>query len=407
MIRHYSIACLLISLSLGGNVFAKEPSQYLLVNLHRHELTREGLQDIKQKLAVRTDSDIRIGVCMIYSYLQTPNDDVAEARLLQQIKDDLALTQEAELPMLIHLDGENWWNGYPELWNWWDPNKPGYNPNNAENVEWTDWGPEHAIKISWRNWGRQLRVLPAPNLMSPAFIAAWKAKMDKIVPVILDWAQSLPDEKKYLFVGIKVGFESSVGVNAWYYPNGNDLLDKPEKDDPQMGLAPKQVPGRGVQLIGYAALTFAGIRKSGQITEADLAEVARRHLESLSHRAAELGVPREKLFTHGAGWKEEELLYDAVLNKYSCPSWSFYDFASDARKDLGVKRALERSDAPYWGASEWLLHHDNKEQWISGLRNTLCHPQCRYVCIFNWMSIINLPSVHKAIRTVTAPVENF
>jgi hypothetical protein len=52
-------------------------------------------------------------------------------------------------------------------------------------------------------------------------------------------------------------------------------------------------------------------------TEADLAAVARRHLEDLSRIAAELGVGRDRLFTHGAGWKEKELLHSAAVNRRS------------------------------------------------------------------------------------------
>ncbi|MCL2305640.1 MAG: hypothetical protein FWC43_09880, partial [Planctomycetaceae bacterium] len=353
-----------------------------MVNLHRHELTREGILDIKQKISGAENSDRQIGVSMIYSYLQIPKGDAAaEERFLKQLKDDLVLLQEVEMPVLVQLDGEQWWNARPDLWNWWDPSKPGYDPKNAENVEWTDWGPEHAVKIAWRNWGRQLRVLPPPNLMSPAYIAAWEEKMEKIVPVILDWEKSLPGNQKYLFVGIKVGWESSVGVNAWYYPNGNDLLGKPEKDDPQTGLDGKQVPGRGVQTIGYAAVKAAGIRDHGEITEADLAEIARRHLESLSQKASELGVPRKRLFTHGAAWKAEELLYDAAVNKYSCPGWSFYHYAPDPREDKGVERALKTSDAPYWAVTEWLLFHDDQAKWTSSLKNALSPPEVRYICI--------------------------
>ena len=203
-------------------------------------------------------------------------------------------------------------------------------------------------------------------------------------------------------MGIKVGWESSVGVNAWYYPDGNDLLDKPEKDDPRTGLNAKQLPDRGVQTIGYAAVKTAGIRDHGQITEADLAEVARRHLESLAKKAAEAGIPRSRLFTHGAAWKEEELLYDAAVNKYSCPGWSFYDYAPDPRKDQGVKRALESSDAPYWAVTEWLLFHDDQSKWTSSLKNALSSPKCRYVCIFNWHSIINSVTIHQAIKDVSS-----
>jgi len=411
-------------LGIGKNSIAKEPSQYILVNLpfrdeltwssdecglrrllanipYRDEMTREYLLDIKQKISGGENRDIQIGVSSIYSYLLIPKDDAAaEERFLKQLKDDLALFQEVRMPVLIQLDGEQWWDARGDLWNWWNPSKPGYDPKNADNVEWTDWGPEHAVKVAWRNWAWQHRVVPAPNLMSPAYIAAWEEKMEKIIPVILDWEKSLSEDQKYLFVGIKVGWESSVGVNAWYYPNGNDLLDKPESEDPQTGLNGNLLPGRGAQTIGYAAAKTAGIRDHGKITEADLAEIARRHLENLSRKASELGVPRERLFTHGAGWKAEELLYDAPVNKYSCPGWSFYGHAPDPPQDQGVQRALKSSDAPYWAVTEWLLAHDDQSQWTSSLKNALSPPQVRYVCIFNWYGIVDKPTVHEAIKNV-------
>ncbi len=49
------------------------------------------------------------------------------------------------------------------------------------------------------------------------------------------------------------------------------------------------------------------------ITESDLRDVCQRYLAMLCREAALLGVPRDKLFAHGAGWKEGELLYDAPV----------------------------------------------------------------------------------------------
>jgi hypothetical protein len=42
--------------------------------------------------------------------------------------------------------------------------------------------------------------------------------MRRLVPIVLEWARSLPPEKKDLFVGLKIGWESSIGVNKFYYP---------------------------------------------------------------------------------------------------------------------------------------------------------------------------------------------
>jgi hypothetical protein len=167
------------------------------------------------------------------------------------------------------------------LWNWWDESLPGFDPANRENVEWSGWSPNDALKIAWRNWGRQLRVRPPPNLMSQRYRKECHEKMTLLIPVVLDWWKALPAKKKELLVGIKLGWESSIGVNAWYYPKGNDFLGRPASNDPVTGLKGNELPARGVATIGYAAVKTAGIRDSGELTEADLAEVVQRHLDDL------------------------------------------------------------------------------------------------------------------------------
>jgi len=289
------------------------------------------------------------------------------------------------------------------LWNWWDSSRPGFDPANRENVEGSGWTPEHALKIAWRNWGRQLRVLPPPNLMSPRYRQACHEKMASLIPVVLDWWKSLPAGKQDLLVGIKVGWESSIGVNAWYYPNGNALLDQPAADDPTFGLKNDAPPARGVAPIGYAAVKTAGLRDCGELMEADLAEIARRHLEDLSREAARLGVPRDRLFTHGAGWKDGELLYRAAVNSFSCPGWSFYRHAADPRRDLGVQEALQGSEAPWWAATEWLCPGPREVgRWRAALENTLADQRCRYLCIYNWEGIRDSAPVLEAIRQAVA-----
>jgi hypothetical protein len=287
------------------------------------------------------------------------------------------------------------------LWNWWRPEHSGYDPANRELVEWTSWDPADALKIAWLNWGRQIRVLPPQNLMHPRYRAACHEEMRRLVPIVLEWARGLPPEKKDLFVGLKVGWESSIGVNKFYYPNGNALLERPAAEDPKTGIKASELPARGVVQIGYAAVKTAGIRNSGEITEADLAEVARRHMADLAAEAARLGVPRDCLFTHGVGWKEGELLYDAAVNEFSSPGWSFYWHARNPLADTGVQRALATSDAPHWAAIEWLHQGPNTaEAWRASLEATLAAPRCRFLCIFNWKQIAPKPAALEGIRTV-------
>jgi len=381
-------------LVLLSDVNAQE--QYVVLNIAPGEEHQSAYEQIHQ-LAKKTSSDhVGLGIGAIFSYLNQSRD---------QCKDDLieflSLAERYEIPIVVQLDGEQWWEARPDLWNWWDPARPGYDSGNRQNVEWSGWGPEHAMKIAWRNWGRQLRVLPPPNFMSLRYRRACHDEMRILIPLILQWWKQLPENKRYLLIGIKLGWESAIGVNSFYYPNGNALLDLSDDKDPQTELKGDQIPDRGVTAIGYAAVMTAHLADRGALQEDHLAEIVRRHLDDLCALAAELGVPREKLFTHVGGWKDEELLYDAALNKYSCPGWSFYRHASDPAKDKGVQKALQKSDAPFWAAVEWLLTgSNNAEAWHNAIKRTLSNPKCRYLCIYNWSGIKNDRAAIDAIQRI-------
>lgn len=370
--------------------------QFIVFNLGNGR-DAKAFAEINAQFRGEATNQIRVGVAAIFSYLHHPRE-----RVVADLREFLRLARETDTPVVVQLDGEQWWGNRPDLWNWWDTNRAGFSPANRANVEWTDWSSDHAIKIAWRNWGRQLRVLPPPNLMSPRYREACQEEMRVLIPIVLDWWRELPASQKELLIGIKVGWESSIGVNAWYYPGGNELLNQPEANDPTSGLKADQPPARGVVQIGYAAVQTAGIRTNGVITEADLAEVTRRHLEDLCRGAKGLGVPREKLFTHGAAWKDGEELYVAAVNSFSCPGWSFYKHAADPRQDVGVQKALKASDAPYWAAVEWLYHgRDETTEWQRALTNTLADPRCRYLCIYNWSGVRDNRAALDAIRGVS------
>jgi len=205
-----------------------------------------------------------------------------------------------------------------------------------------------------------------------------------------------------LLVGIKVGWESAIGVNNWYYPNGNALLDRPESEDPDYGLETDSLPDRGVQTIGYAAVSTRGLASSGKLRESDVTEVVRIYLEDLCRLAADLGTPRDRLFTHCGGWSEGETLYSAAVNEFSCPGWSFYDHAVNPENDRTAMQALETSEAPYWGAVEWLYMGGNtQEQWASAINNTLSVNNLKYMCIYNWSGIKNNSDAISAIKKIT------
>jgi hypothetical protein len=379
---------LLICSGMESVVNGNDQLKYLVFNsspdLSSAEQACQSFEKINSNFKGIPVANIKIGVSTIFSYFT-----VEPAVIKQRLQNFLSAASKTNMPVLVKLDGEQWWDNRPDLWNWWDPNKPGYNPDNRNNVEWTGWGNEYAMKIAWRNWGKQLRVLPPPNLMSTIYRRATHQGMSELMPIVMEWYKSLPEDKKYLFIGINVGWETSICYNAYYYPNGNDYLGKPEKDDPQSGGVRTDVLSRGLVQTGYAALTTAKIRTKGDITEDDLYEVCRRHLEDLSKYAYEFGFPRAKIFTHGVGNENGEKLYDAAVNSYSCPGWSGYWYADDPSKDKGMMRNVARTDAPHWAIVEYLLlkSYSEKESWQNAFEKTLNCSGCKFLCVYNWEGI--------------------
>jgi len=346
-------------------------------------ITEESFREVARHFpAFHPDSEILIGMGGIFSYFRY---DIAVVE--ESLRRFLAAAERTEVPVWIKLDGEQWWEARPDLWNWWDPSLPGYDPDNARNVEWTWWSPEHAIKIAWRDWGRQIRVLPPPNLASPEYRRATHEAMERLVPIILEWYEDLPANKKKLFAGLNVGWESGIGTSSYYFPNGNERAGKSaELDPPGGGIVLDDVLSRGMTQIGYAAVSTAGIRTSGDIEERDLVEVVRRHLLDLSRKAVELGVPKEKLYTHAFGNATGEMLYDAAVNEFSNPGWSEYWNSMNIINNEGVRRNLRRPEVKRWGSVEWLLLRpvDNAHYWYTSIKRTLNAPGLKLMCIFNW-----------------------
>jgi len=368
--------------------------QYIVVNF-----TRPNIDEVRAAFPLVEGATVQVGVGAIYTPLSDP-----ESTVLAQLDSDLAAAEAANMPIVIQSDTDCW-TGSGSLWNWWDPSQPGYDPNNKNNVEWYGWTSDSALKISWRNWGQQIRVSPAPNLMAPVFRNALHRSYDVIVPKVVSWWQDLPHNKKNLFVGFKVGWESGIGINAWYYPNGNYYKETYPNDpshDPTSGINAHSPPAYGAQQIGYAALVSEGIKTSGTITETDLARITGKHLTDLSQRAMSLGLPREKIFTHTQTWAAPGLFSLATVNLYSCPGCSFYSSNTGGSRAAfsDFDLAINQSGAPHWATPEcFFTGSQTTANWKAFLKNTL-DTRCKYLNIYNWNSIKNNPAILDAIRQV-------
>lgn len=259
--------------------------------------------------------DCKLGYSFHIPYFDRNDIDHYE-KLLRAV---LRATEEAEAPVLIGLDGYQWWGGRPDLWNWWDPQKPGYNPDNRLNVEWFGWSSQEAVRDgSTRDWGSPFPMSePHPNLTSPKVIQANQQALNRLGQIICEWHDRLPLRSQYLFAGVKIGWEIGIGANYNY--------------------------GRQ---IGYAAVATAGIRTTGSLTRHDLTRAVQIYLTELTRTIFELGIPRRKIITH-VGVHPHSCLAEAALTPFAMPGWSFYGEVE------GLGDALNRIQGTGWGNAEW------------------------------------------------------
>src|SRR5574344_461542 len=138
------------------------PKQYIVFSMPDYEDT--AIYQIAHEYGGYQGGKIAVAAGLNLSYLSQKENEV-KAR----VEYVLTASEKLNIRILMELEGINYWQAYPELWNWWDFSSAGYNPDNRKNVEWFSWSPDSATKIGWRNWGRQFRLLPMPNLSSPAY----------------------------------------------------------------------------------------------------------------------------------------------------------------------------------------------------------------------------------------------
>lgn len=392
------------------------PDKYILMHLSDFRpsyASKDHMKEIAGIFGSQTyKKKIGVGVAFTVMALNYKREDV-------DIDLDYYLTRaEAyKLPVLIQIDVEQYWAAYKKLYNWWDPTDAAtYDPANIRNVERFGWGEADAVKWGWRNWGSQHAVNPMPNLRSPEYLAAAHGELRRILTRVMAWKNSLSPEDKHLFIGVKVGWESGIGMNNYYYDGGNDINAKDHT-----GVTAANTPATFTQAqaqwdtdyppsmsrngrilaLGLAAAKEMGLLEEGDpgITGQMQSAVTRKHLEELAKICnEEFGIPRRQVFSHAfcnvTNWL-------APLNPYSCPGWSFYSYAfNPTEMDPYVAQGIAQSDAPYWTAAEWLfrpssVHPDTEESWLQAFTNTL-EERARFVTIYNWNNTIETSATAQA-----------
>jgi hypothetical protein len=312
----------------------------------------------------------------------TAGGNYGTAAMKQALENMLAASVATDVPLIIRIDGTQWWELRPDLWNWWNENEAGYNPGNINNVERFGWGTSTgtAVKIGWRNWSVQSRVAPAPNLASPGYRAAQKECLDLLFPIIAQWYNGLPNDKKYLLGGIVLGWELSIWWNAFYYKDGNDLLNQPAANDP------KTYPNGGWVDLGYAAAQTLGIQSSGTITRAAGDKICSDYFDFLIRLAIEHGIPSNRIITHSLGPAGGVSGSAAVSDiEGVIPGWSWYGFSS-AAPPTNMDGLIDHAKGRPWALIETGpgLKAGVANITKDDIERVFAHRNNRYINFFNW-----------------------
>ena len=339
-------------------------------------------------IGTRGKPERRLAFMYTFSYMDLPVNTVKTA-----LSTMLRLSREKDLPIIIQLDGLIWWESRRDLWNFWDSTKPGYNPANVDNVERFDWGTDAstAVRAGWRNWtptrAGQFRVAPQPNLASDAVRKAQTDRLDVFLPRIKSWYDGLPADKKYLFGGLVLGWETSTYINAPYIDGGNDMLSQPAADDPARTWG----AAGNVLSLGYAAAQKLGLQpEKGPIkTETIDAIIKDYHTYMMSH-VIEKGIDPKKLITHTIGPGPTGGTKRGGIHTGSgavvdipgvLPGWSLYARAPYTNLGSTIDR--------YAAGRPWAnIELDNTDEMPAGyLKELINYKNNRYVGMLAWVSI--------------------
>ncbi|MGC8641341.1 MAG: hypothetical protein ACP5XB_15865, partial [Isosphaeraceae bacterium] len=266
-----------------------------------------------------------------------------EAQLPSRIRGAFAAAREHDMAVMLHFDFHLAWKNRPDLWNWFDPNKPGYDPNNKDNVEWHGWdGPPN--KVRYIDHGVLERVAPNMCFTSKKVRAEVTRIVSKIIGPVLreEIAKLKAEDKEALFAGVLVGLEPAIDD----YSQPNAEVAKLMKED-----------GVPATPLGYRALLDRGFsaNKPPDDFRKALAQVIQETIAFWCEQFVAAGMPSEKLYPHVAAPAPIEMTNAPIwtaFNKYSRPGWTTYAVEVLGESFKPLYDELEQHGNPAWAGVE-------------------------------------------------------
>jgi hypothetical protein len=287
-----------------------------------------------------------------------------ETKIVESIKRGFDLARRTNVAIHFNVDDHVDWDQRPDLWNWDDPARKGYDPKNRRNVEWYDWK-------GTPNKRKYLTPVGAPSQSphmcynSPVVEKEVHRIVSQIVgPALEEEINELEREhRKYLFAGITVGQE----------PGFDDYSRIPKLSEIPPSTDPMQAPARELLVqaatmmeedkaphskVGYCSLTNAGYSKTNPPEDFNkaLAGVSQKFIEFWDKQFVDAGIPCSRLYTHIPAPlpqdKDNDVPIWIAFNPFARPGWTTYPVQTLENGLQPLYDALAKLGDPLWGGVE-------------------------------------------------------
>jgi hypothetical protein len=289
----------------------------------------------------------------------------SDASIVHEIRLRFGIARQTNVAVHFNVDDHIGWDGRPDLWNWYDPKKPGYSPANRKNVEWYDWEGTPNKRRYLTPDGTPSQT-PHMCYNSPKIQAEISRIISQVVgPTLMGEINTLKQNgQEYLFAGITVGAEAGFDD---YSIVAKLLPQLPRHGDPvQMDIArmirqaatlmdEDQAP---YSRLGYCSLTNAGYSKTNPPTDFNraLTEVNQKFIEYWDKQFVDAGISCSRIYTHVATASLQDDNNNApiriVFNPYARPGWTTYPGGLLANGFGPLYDELAKHGNPAWGGVE-------------------------------------------------------
>jgi hypothetical protein len=287
-----------------------------------------------------------------------------ESKIAREIKQGFDTARRTNVAVHFNVDDHIGWDERPDLWNWYDPAKIGYDPNNRNNVEWYNW---EGTPNKRRYFTPEGSSAQSPHMCynSPAIQKVIGRIVSQVVaPALREEISKLKQEnKEYLFAGITVGAEA--GFDDYSVIQKLPQIRR-STDAMQMQVA-KMLTHAATLMdedqapqsrLGYCSLTNAGYSKTkppADINQA-LAAVNQKFIEFWNKLFFDANIPCSRIYTHVAASPPQDHNNDApiriVFNPYTRPGWTTYPIATLENGFQPLYDELAKHGNPAWGGVE-------------------------------------------------------